>query len=76
MLHNQKHSFDRTGLGFDNSAIFSTNVASSSKMIFVKLVNKEDSLAEKKVISPPISKGEKCKGILIDSNSANPVEKG
>lgn len=67
MLHNQKHSFDRTGLGFDKSAILSTNVASSSKMIFVKPVNKEDSLAEKKVISPQISKGGKGKGTLTDS---------
>jgi hypothetical protein len=46
-------------LSFDKSAALSTNVASSSKMIFVKLVNKEDSLAEKKVISPQISRGEK-----------------
>jgi hypothetical protein len=67
MLHNQKHLFDRTGLGFDKSVVSSTNVASPSKFIFVKLVCKEESLSKKKVMYPPISRGEKGKGILIDS---------
>jgi hypothetical protein len=67
MLHNKKHSFDRTGLDFDKSAVSSTNVASPSKFIFVKLVCKEESLTKKKVMYPPVSRGEKGKGILIDS---------
>ena len=66
MLHNQKHLFDRIGLGFDKSAALSTNFASSSKMIFLKPVTKEDSLAEKKVISPQIFRGEKGKGTLFE----------
>jgi hypothetical protein len=41
MLHNQKHSFHRTGLGFDKSIVSSTNVVSPSKLIFVKPVCKE-----------------------------------
>ena len=57
MLHNQKHLFDRTGLGFDKSAVSSTNVASPSKLIFVKLVCKEESLTKKKVMYPPVSRG-------------------
>jgi hypothetical protein len=67
MLHNQKHSFDRTGLGFDKSAISSTNVVSPSKLIFVKLVCKEENSAKKKEMLPPVSRGEKGKGILTDS---------
>ena len=67
MLHNQKHSFDRTGLGFDKSVVSLTNVASSSKLIFVKPLCKEERLAKKKVMYPPVSRSEKGKGILTDS---------
>ena len=49
MLHNKKHSFDRTGgLGFDKSIVSFTNVAFPSKLIFVKPVCKEENLAKKK----------------------------
>jgi hypothetical protein len=67
MLHNQKHSFDRTGLSFDKSAVSSTNVVSPSKLMFVKPICKEENLAKKKEMLPPVSKGEKGKGILTDS---------
>jgi hypothetical protein len=67
MLHNQKHSFDRIGLGFDKSVVSSTNVVSPSKLIFVKPVCKEENLAKKKEMLPLVSKGEKGKGILTDS---------
>jgi hypothetical protein len=67
MLHNPKHSFDRTRLGFDKSIVSSTNVASPSKLIFVKPICKGESLAKKKVMYPSISKGQEGKGILIDS---------
>jgi hypothetical protein len=67
MLHNQKHSFDRTGLGFDKSVVSSTNVVSPSKLIFVKPVCKEENLAKKKEMLPPVSRGKKGKGILTDS---------
>jgi hypothetical protein len=67
MLHNQKHSFDRTGLGFDKSVVSSTNVVSPSKLIFVKPICKEENLAKKKEMLPPVSRGEKGKGILTDS---------
>ena len=67
MLHNQKHCFDRIGLGFDKFVVSSTNVASPSKLNFVKPMCKEESLAKKKVFYPLISKGEKGKGILTNS---------
>jgi hypothetical protein len=67
MLHNQKHSFDRTRLGFDKSVVSSINVVSPSKLIFVKLVCKEENSAKKKEMLPPVSRGEKGKGILTDS---------
>jgi hypothetical protein len=67
MLHNQKHSFDRIGLGFDKSVVSSTNVVSPSKSIFVKSVCKEKNLAKKKEMLPSVSRGKKGKGILIDS---------
>jgi hypothetical protein len=67
MLHNQKHSFDRTGLGFDKSVVSSTNVVSPSKLIFVKPVCKEENLAKKKEMLPPVSRGKKGKEILTDS---------
>jgi hypothetical protein len=67
MLHNQKHSFDRTRLGFDKYVVSSANVASPLKLIFVKPVCKEESLTKNKVMYPPVSRGEKGKGILIDS---------
>jgi hypothetical protein len=67
MLHNQKHSFDRIRLGFDKSAVSSTNVVSPSKLIFVKPVCKEENLAKKKEMLPPVSRGEKGKGILTNS---------
>jgi hypothetical protein len=66
-LDNQKHCFDRTGLGFDKSIVSSTNVASPSKLNFVKLVCKEENLAKKKVVYPLVSRGEKGKEILTDS---------
>ena len=66
MLHNHKHSFDRTGLGFDKFVVSSTNVASPSKLMFVKPVCKEENLAKKTVMYPPVSKGEKGKEILTD----------
>jgi hypothetical protein len=49
MLHNQKHSFDRTGLGFDKSVVSSTNV---SKLMFVRPVCNEENLAKKKIMYP------------------------
>jgi hypothetical protein len=67
MLHNQKHSFDRTGLGFDKSVVSSTNVVSPSKLIFVKPACKEENLAKKKEMLHPVSRGKKGKGILTDS---------
>jgi hypothetical protein len=67
MLHNQKHSFDRTGLGFDKSIVSSTNVVSPSKLIFVKPVCKKENLAKKKEMLPPVSRGKKGKEILTDS---------
>jgi hypothetical protein len=67
MLHNQKHCFDRTGLGFDKSVVSSTNVASPSKLNFVKPMCKEENLAKKKVLYPLVSRGEKGKRILTDS---------
>jgi hypothetical protein len=67
MLHNHKHSFDRTGLGFDKSIVSATNIVSPSKLIFVKPVCKEENLAKKKEMFPPVSRGEKGKGILTDS---------
>jgi hypothetical protein len=67
MLHNQKHSFDRTGLGFDKSVVSATNIVSPSKLIFVKPVCKEENLAKKKEMLPPVSRSEKGKGILTDS---------
>ena len=68
MLHNQKHSFDRIRLGFDKSIVSSTIVASPSKLMFVKPVYKEENVAKKMVMYPPISRGEKGKGILTDSD--------
>ena len=67
MLHNQKHSFDRVGLGFDKSVVSSSNIASPSKLIFVKPVYKEENLTKKKVMYPLVSRCEKGKGILTDS---------
>ena len=54
-------------MGFDKSVVSSTNVASPSKLIFVKPMCKEENLAKKKVVYPPVSRGEKGKEILIDS---------
>jgi hypothetical protein len=67
MLHNQKHCFDRIELGFDKSVVSFTNVASHSKLNFVKPVCKEENSAKKKVVYPSVSRGEKGKGILTDS---------
>jgi hypothetical protein len=67
MLHNQKHCFDRTELGFDKSVVSFTNVASHSKLNFVKPVCKEENSAKKNVVYPSVSRGEKGKGILTDS---------
>jgi hypothetical protein len=75
MLHNQKHSFDRTGLGFYKSVVSSTNVASPSKLMFVKPVYKEVNSAKKTVMYPLISRGEKGKGILTDSYVFCPTPK-
>jgi hypothetical protein len=54
-------------LGFDKSIVSSTIVASPSKLMFVKLVYKEENLAKKTVMYPQVSRGEKGNGILTDS---------
>jgi hypothetical protein len=54
-------------LSFDKSVVSSTNVAFPSKLMFVKPVYKEENLAKKTVMYPPVLRGKKGKGILIDS---------
>jgi hypothetical protein len=75
MLHSQKHSFGRIRLGFYKFVVSSTNVASPSKLMFVKPVYKKVNSAKKTVMYPPISRGEKGKRILTDSYVSHPIPK-
>jgi hypothetical protein len=53
MLHAQKRSSDRSGLGFDKTASCSSNHASTSKIVFVKPVEVEKSSGEEKPAVAP-----------------------
>jgi hypothetical protein len=61
MLHAQKRSSDRSGLGFDKTASCSSNRAPTSKIVFVKPVKVEESSGEGKPAVSPIRQGKKGK---------------
>jgi hypothetical protein len=61
MLHVQKRSSDRSGLGFDKTASLSSNRAHISKIVFVKPVTVEASSGEEKLAVAPTRQGKKGK---------------
>jgi hypothetical protein len=65
MLHAQKRSSDRFGLGFDKTASCSFNRAPTSKIVFVKPVKVEESSGEGKPTISPTRQGKKGKKILL-----------
>jgi hypothetical protein len=61
MLHVQKRSSDRSGLGFDKTSSLSSNHAPTSKIVFVKPGKVEESLGEGKPAIASTRKGKKGK---------------
>jgi hypothetical protein len=72
MLHAQKHSSDRSGLGFDKTASCSSNCASTSKIVFVKPVKVEESSGEGKPTVAPTRQGKKGKKNSFVSHASIP----
>jgi hypothetical protein len=61
ILHAQKYSSDRSGLGFDKTASCSSNRSPTSKIVFVKPVKVEESSSEGKLAVSPTRQGKKGK---------------
>ena len=59
MLHVQKRSSDRSGLGFDKTVFLSSSRASTSSIVFVKPVKVEESSGEGKPAVAPTCQGKK-----------------
>jgi hypothetical protein len=72
MLHAQKRSSDRSGLGFDKTASCSSNHASASKIVFVKPVEVEKSLGEEKPAVAPTQQGKKGKKNYLAYHASHP----
>jgi regulator of replication initiation timing len=72
MLHAQKRSSDRSGLGFDKTASCSSNHASTSKIVFVKPVEVEKSSGEEKPAVAPTHQGKKGKKNSLVSHASYP----
>jgi hypothetical protein len=72
MLHAQKRSSDRSGLGFDKTASCSSNHASASKIVFVKPVEVEKSSGEEKPAVAPTQQGKKGKKNSLVSHASYP----
>jgi hypothetical protein len=75
MLHAQKRSSDRSGLGFDKTASCSSNHASTSKIVFVKPVEVEKSSGEEKPAVAPTQQGKKGKKNSLVSHASYPKPK-
>ena len=65
MLHIQKHSSNRSDLGFDKTASLSFNPASTSEIVFVKPMKVEESTGEGKQAIALTLQGKKGKKISI-----------
>jgi hypothetical protein len=72
MLHIQKHSSDRSGLGFDKNASLSSNRTSTSKIVFVKPMKVEESLGEGKPTIASIRQGKEGKKNYIEPHAFYP----
>jgi regulator of replication initiation timing len=75
MLHAQKRSSDRSGLGFDKIASCSSNRAPTSKIVFVKPVKVEESSGEGKSAVSPTWQGKKGKKNSFVPNASVPKPK-
>ena len=72
MLHVQKHSGDRSGLGFDKTASISFNCASTLEIVFVKPIKVEEPSGEGKPTISPTSQGKKVKKNFIVPHASYP----
>jgi hypothetical protein len=72
MLHVQKRSSDRSGLGFDKTASLSFNRAPISKILFVKPVKVQESSSEGKPAVALTRQGKKGKRNSIVSHASYP----
>ena len=72
MLHIQKRSSDRFGLGFDNTASLSSNRTPTSKIVFVKPIKVKESSGERKPAVAPTRQGKKGKKNFIISHASYP----
>jgi hypothetical protein len=70
MLHVQKRSSDRFGLGFDKTASLSSNRAPTSKIVFVKPIKVEESSGEGKAPVAPTQQRKKGKKNSIVSHAS------
>jgi hypothetical protein len=75
MLHAQKRSSDRSGLGFDKTASCSSNRAPTSKIVFVKPVKVEESSGEGKPAVSLTRQGKKGKKNSFVPNASVPKPK-
>jgi hypothetical protein len=75
MLHAQKRSSDKSGLGFDETVSCSSNRAPTSKIMFVKPVKVEESSGEGKPAVSPTRQGKKGKKNSFVPNASVPKPK-
>jgi hypothetical protein len=72
MLHVQKHSGDRSGLGFDKTVSLSSNRASTLEIVFVKPIKVEESSGEGKPAVALTRQGKKSKKNFIVPHASYP----
>ena len=72
MLHVQKRSGDRSGLGFDKTASLSSNHASTSEIVFIEPVKVEESSGEGEPAVAPTCQGKKGKKNFIVPHTSYP----
>jgi hypothetical protein len=70
MLHIQKHSSDRSSLGFNKNTSLSSHHASTSKIVFAKPVKLKEPLGEGKPVVAPTRQGKKCKKNSIEPHAS------